>query len=381
MLSKLTKLIGFSAVSLVLIGGLANAQPATYPDIALNVNFPPPVVDRIKLSDLAKFDPAASGGSSRILFSIEIRNTNTSAPVSIKANAVELAFKFNGNGITSFTNGRDVILRAGEVVSLNNLNALKADSRFSFKIKGGSFDANAIVRSLYGDDASFSSIDPGAPLPAGEYTFVLTLAGAQNNGASSSIQLSNPTGYVELIGPGSTFGSGDPMVIMDRQPVITWIGDAPGFLLKVVEKGPNDKTVGDLLSKTANFETTTKSRFVRYPSAGVTPLMPGKTYVILLASQVNTMGSKKPEEQFATPLEFKVQASQSAGESASSQFLENLKALVGEQYAGEFDKLQGGKVVGDPTLDGQRMSTRDFMELGQKIQIGQATVKSVRVKP
>lgn len=114
MLSKLTKLIGFSVVSLVLVSGLANAQPATYPDIALNVNFPPPVVDRIKLSDLAKFDPAASGGSSRILFSIEIRNTNTSAPVSIKANAVELAFKFNGKGITSFTNGRDVILRAGE---------------------------------------------------------------------------------------------------------------------------------------------------------------------------------------------------------------------------------------------------------------------------
>lgn len=335
-------------------------------------------VDVIKFNDLAKFDPNSSGGTSRILFRFTATNTG-STPVTIARKKAKLSMLYNNKSLDlAIFNGADVVIEAGRSVVVDNTNAFKSDSRFNWE-REGDFSLDKIKEVLFGNKNA--DVNMGGPLPAGEYTFVVDITGVGS--VSQSLVLSNPSGFVQIVGPGAELGSGDVPVIFNKQPFIAWIGDAPYYRLRVYEKGTNDKSIGDFKSKVANLDLDNyKSTSFQYPASGVgvRPLEVGKTYVIILESKLTSLGSNVAETTVAQPFEFKLAELQSATEGASSQALELLKQLFGDSNEAVFAALKDAKPDGNATVDGRPIGVQELIKIGNNLRSGQFKLVKVSVK-
>jgi hypothetical protein len=276
-------------------------------------------------------------------------------------------------------NDAQVIMKPGETISMNNLTAFKKSSRFDFQLEGN-LDMDNIVSILYGSDKTASDINLGDPIPSGTYTFSIIFKGKTEK--TASFNLSNPSGYVQLIGPGSEFQDQDPDVIYTKTPVIRWIGDAPDYRVTVVEVGSNDKSIDELKTKTPSFQITTKSNTVQVPASGnglISPLKVGKVYAILLESQINTLGSTKPIGKIATPIWFKVGSPQSGSEAQAGNLIFLLKSLFGSEYEKIFDQLKDGQVTGTITLNGTQINAQKLQDIANKFRAGTYQVQKITV--
>jgi len=374
MISKLiAKGLGLVSVLLVTASPLFAQGNGTTADLSLSVQITEPRMDIIRFSDLLKFDPNSSGGSSRIVFRGEIKNT-VDQPVTVKKDALSFVMKFNGNALATLRNNQDLIINPNEVISLTNVTALKASGRLKLD---GSFDPDAIIALLFGSGKKMTDISPGSPIAAGEYSFSLSITGAVP--AEGSFTLSNPTGFIALVGPGSTFLDEEPAEIFDRNPAISWVGDATEFELRVVLVDRTiDKTVGDLQSKAPQFvKSDLKTKFLRYPQSD---LMPGKVYAVLVASKVNSLGSSQPEYNWAVPFWFTIPETKTASEVAGNDIIEKLKAIFGDQYAAMFEQIKSGKVKGTITIDGKTVTFQELALILQNLQTGNANLENIDVK-
>lgn len=335
-------------------------------------------VDVIRFTDLAKFDPNSSGGTSRVLFKFTATNTG-SVPYNIKRKDAKLTMLYNGKSLDlAIFNGSDVVVEPGRSVVVDNTNAFKPDSRFNWE-REGDFSIDKIKEILFG--SKNAEINLGGPLPAGEYTFAVSVVG--QGSVSQSLVLSNPSGFVQIVGPGAELNSGDVPTIFNKQPFIAWIGDAPSYRLRVYEKGTNDKSISDFKSKVANLDIDNyKSTSFQYPASGVgvRPLEVGKTYVIIVESKLNSLGSNVAELNVATPYEFKLAELQSASEGASSQALELLKQLFGDSNEAVFAALKDAKPDGNATVDGRPIGVQELIKIGNNLRSGQFKLVKVSVK-
>ncbi|MBN8707211.1 MAG: hypothetical protein J0L62_15170 [Bacteroidetes bacterium] len=372
MISKIiARGLGLAAPMLIAAAQLMAQTNGTIDDLSFRMNITEPRMDIIRFGDLLKFDPNSSGGSSRIVFRGEIKN-NSSSDVIIDKDELQFNVKFNGNALATLKNSKPVTIAPNEVVSLSNINALKASGRLSLD---GDFSPENVISALFGSGKKMTDISTGSPIPAGEYSFSF---GTISNLAEGSFTLSNPSGYIALIGPGSTFLEEDPAEIFDRNPAISWTGDASEFELRIVQVDRTvDKALGDLLSKSPQYSEITKGKFRRYPQSD---LVAGKVYAILVSSRVNSLGSSKPEETWAVPFWFTIPQSKTASEVAGNDIIAKLKAIFGDQYATMFEQIRSGNVKGTITIDGKTVTFQELAEILQKLQTGDANLESIDVK-
>lgn len=359
--------------SFLMITGLVWAQ--TYPTISHSIEVTSPAMDKIRFSDLMKFDPKSSGGTSRMMLRMNLSNSGP-ADVVIKADSISFTVLYNGAPLGfELVNGKSVTVKPGAPIILTNINAMKADGIFAFKVKGGDIKLDAIVSALLGGDKTITDINPQAPIPAGEYTFNFTVGSVTE---SAVLTLSNPSGFVSLIGPGTVFLDEEPGEVYDAKPAISWSGDAPEFELRIVPVDRLiDKTMGDLLSKNPQYSEITKNKFKRYPNSD---LQAGKVYAILVSSRVNSLGSSKPEETWATPFWFTIPQAKTSSELAGNEIINKLKAIFGDDYATLFEQIKSGKIKGSIMIDGKSVTFQELAVILQKLQTGDANLESIDLK-
>ncbi|MCA0445255.1 MAG: hypothetical protein LCH54_03395 [Bacteroidetes bacterium] len=358
------------ALPFLMIANFALAQQGITHSIVVTS----PAMDKIRFSDLMKFDPRSTGGTSRMMLRMTLENSGEDYTIPVGEILFEVQYNTKSLGLTLFNN-KPVTVKKGFPIVLTNVNAMKSDGVFGFKVKGGDINMDDVVSALLGGSKDITDINPQAPIPAGEYKFLFTVLG---NTQSDEMILSNPSGYVSLIGPGTTFLDEEPGEIFDAKPAISWSGDAPEFEWRIVVVDPTvDKTMGDLLSKTPQASDITKNKFVRYPNSD---LQAGKVYAVLVSSRVNSLGSSKPEENWATPFWFTIPQAKSASEVAGNNIINQLKAIFGDDYAAIFEQIKSGKVKGTIMIDGKSVTFQELAIILQKLQTGDANLESFDVK-
>ncbi|MCK6601419.1 MAG: hypothetical protein L6Q77_06310 [Bacteroidetes bacterium] len=352
----------------LMIAGMAWAQTINH-----SVEITSPAMDKIRFGDMMKFDPRSSGGTSRVMFRATVHNTGSEEAL-IPAKSAWFWVDYNGTDLPlKMYNKLPVVLKPGEKITMTNVNALKEDGRFSFTVSGDP-QVEDIAKVLF-NKTDVASINVGAPLPAGAYTFHLKINDVD---ATATLSLSNPSGFVAINSPGSTFLEEDPLEIYERNPVISWSGDAPEFEVRVVVVDPTvDKTVEDLKNKTPQYKDITRDKVRRYPNSD---LQAGKIYAVLLASRVNTMGSSNAEEVWASPTWFTIPVAKTSSEMAANQIIEKLKAIFGDDYASLFEQIKSGKVKGTVMIDGKSVTFQELVAILEKLQSGQANLESMGIK-
>lgn len=358
----------------LMIAGMAWAQD--YQGISHNIEITSPAMDKIRFSDLMKLDPNSSGGASRIMMRMTISNSSDHEKT-IKAGDILFDADYNGKSLgLSMINGKDVTISNTKPLVLTNVNALKSDGVFGFKSSDGTgIDRDEIILTLLGSGKTIKDINPMAPIPAGEYTFKMTIHGLGTQ--TATMVLSNPSGFVSINTPGTPFLEEEPGEILVPKPPISWSGDAPEFEIRVVIVDRTvDKSIGDLLAKPAQFSDITRNKFMQYPNSD---LQPGKIYAILVASRINSMGSNDAELTWASPVWFTIPIAKSASEIAGNQLIEKLKAIFGDQYATIFEQIKSGKIKGQIMIDGKTVTYQELAAILQKLQTGEANLENLDV--
>lgn len=159
--------------------------------------------------------------------------------------------------------------------------------------KGFNIDESAI-RTLAGINATVGGVtNVPSQLPAGVYSLEWTLVdqnGNESNTVAIVFTLTNPTGFVQLISPGTQVGSDAPQEeVSSVLPFFLWQGDAPEYEITVwtddTEEG-SGKRFNEENSPHPNPNVKERVRVPSYqfPSGGSTslgrvvrPLTPGKT--------------------------------------------------------------------------------------------------------
>lgn len=337
----------------------------------LDISLTTEPVDIIKIQDLLKLAPGNSTGSSRVLFKVEFTNPG-STDIEIAPRAMEFTLGYNGTDIITLRNKAAFSLKPGKTIL--NSNTIVNSRLIGFELKTDVPDIELLKKKF-----GIKEISIGSPVPSGSYDFTISYGDIVK---TSSINLTNIERNVVILGPGEEFGSGDVPELDDRQPTISWSGGAPNFTVVVVEKSPTENSLGDLLSKTPNLKATTSSFSLKYPASGtdVRPLIPGKTYVVAVASLVKDFSSTSDQIKWSTPFVFKIKEQQTGAESASNQLVDALRRISGSQYDAAFDQLANAKPTGKLFLDDQPIGVNDLKDIMGKIQSQTYSLKSISIK-
>jgi len=333
-------------------------------------------VDIIKMQDLIKLAPGHNASGTRTLFSVTFKNnSNPPAPIKIGAGKMHFTGEFNGTplGIV-LKNAKDIIFPANASITLSS-NTVASSNFLNFALDGADPDIDKLAKALGIDVKNFN---PGLPVPSGAYTFKIWVD--DGNSDEGTLNLTNIETNVVILGPGDEFGSGDVPEIYNAQPLISWTGGSPVYEVIVVQQSPSEKTLGDLLSKTPNFKTTTNGTSVQYPAVGVKPLLPGETYVLIVGSIVKDFSSTTDNRKYGTPYTFKIKKQQTGSESAGTALVEALKKITGGQYDAAFDQLKEASPTGKMSLDDKPIGINDLNSIMKKISEQTYSLKGIAIK-
>lgn len=362
------------ALAAVLISFSVSAQTYVTDESQLDISLTPGNVDVIKIGDLIKLAPGQGSSNSRILYSAVFTN-KTNQPIYIKAGQLKFYGTYNGVNLGITLENKNLIKFEANQSVQQSSNTITNSKWIEFGLsKGSEVDINTIAKAFGKKASDFTT---ASPVPSGEYTFYIALGDIITR--SATLNLTNVESNVTLIGPGDELGSDIPE-IDDKQPLITWTGGSPTYDVVVVEKTETENSLGDLLSKVPNFRDQTQGTSLKYPSAGVKPLQPGKVYVVAVASIVKDFGSTTPVRKWSTPFIFKIREQQTGGQSAGNQIVDTFKSAFGDQYNAAFDQLTNGKPTGNMTLDDKPISVNDLRNIVAKLQNQEYTLKGISVK-
>lgn len=334
-------------------------------------------VDIIKMQDLIKLAPGHNASGTRTLFSVTFKNnSNPQVPITIGKGKMHFSGEFNGTplGIV-LKNAKEITFPKNASITLSS-NTVASSTFLNFELDGADPDIEKLAKALGID---FKNFNPGLPVPSGAYTFKIWVDDGGNSD-EGTLNLTNIETNVVILGPGDEFGSGDVPEVYNAQPLISWTGGSPAYEVIVVQQTPSEKTLGDLLSKTPNFKTTTNATSVQYPSVGVKPLLPGETYVVLVGSIVKDFSSTSDNRKFGTPFTFKIKKQQTGSESAGSALVEALKKITGGQYDAAFDQLKEASPTGKMSMDDKPIGINDLNAIMKKISDQSYSLKGIAIK-
>ena len=198
---------------------------------------------------------------------------------------------------------------------------------------------------------------PTGYMPAGIYTFSIEVTTERYNTKSVAkfrFVLTNPS-RLDLVMPMQNDRT------VNEFPLFQWTFDGPRSRLSVYEKLPNQSSLEEAVSGVPQLVKEVNTTSFLYPSAGVRPLEPGKTYVWFVEGLYgNTTGASTVKSQLRA---FTV----SAGN--ANQVMENLLAdlekALGPAHKAAFDKIRSSLLTptGQMRVDDKTISVSDLVKL------------------
>ena len=260
----------------------------------------------------------------------------------------------------------DVALSTGESFS-----SMFVYETVPFEIKGSRAFTNldltspSIKRSYILDQTGKKRLEqlalPTGFVPAGVYTFsiaVETPQFRQTARAKFSFVLTNPS-RVELVFP----LHGDRGV--GEFPLFQWTFDGPRSRISIYESLPNQASLEEATSGVPHVASEVNGTSFLYPSAGVRPLEPGKTYVWFVEGLFGSTGS--PGGSIKSNLRsFTVAAG--GTNAALESLLADLEKALGPSHKATFDRIRANLLspTGQLTLDGKSITVNELVELINK---------------
>jgi hypothetical protein len=210
---------------------------------------------------------------------------------------------------------------------------------------------------------------PTGYVPAGVYTFRVSVEVPQYKQTANKefrFVLTNPS-RVELVFPmNDDKGVGE-------FPLFQWMFDGPRSHIAVYEKLPNQASLEEATSGVPQLSSEVNGTSFLYPSAGVRPLEPGKTYVWFVEGIYGASGGVGSGVK-STLRSFTVAA---GGTNAALQSLfEELEKALGPAHKSTFDQIRTNLLspTGQLSVDGKIISVNDLVELIKKFRANPAGV-------
>jgi len=260
----------------------------------------------------------------------------------------------------------DVTMSTGETFpSMFVYETVPFDVRGSRSFTNLDLTGSAITKSYVVDDPAKRRLEqlalPTGVVPAGVYTFsiaVETPRYQQTARAKFSFVLSNPS-RVDLVFPlDKDRGVGE-------FPLFQWTFDGPQSRISIFEALPNQASLEEATNGVPHVKTEVAGTSFLYPSAGVRPLEPGKTYVWFVEGLVGSTGG--PGSSIKSKLRsFTVAA---GGTNVALQsLLDDLEKALGPAHKATFDRIREGLLspTGQLTLDGKSITVNELIELINK---------------
>lgn len=174
----------------------------------------------------------------------------------------------------------------------------------AFKIDENDFKA------LAGNTSGSGDVSAPTTLPNGLYVFECWLSSVSGNVSESNhifitFNITNPSGFVSLIGPGN-----EPTMQLEEvftsTPVFQWQGDGQRYRIKVWEKLDGQRTFTEVTGNNPHVDQEVFSPTFQYPVGGVRVLEPGKIYYWQVTSLTGVAGRDNPTGAQSTPFVFKM---------------------------------------------------------------------------
>ena len=199
---------------------------------------------------------------------------------------------------------------------------------------------------------------PTGYMPAGIYTFSIEVTTERYNTRSVAkfrFVLTNPS-RLDLVMPMQNDWT------VNEFPLFQWTFDGPRSRLSVYEKLPNQSSLEEAVSGVPHLVTEVNTTSFIYPSAGVRPLEPGKTYVWFVEGLYgNTSGSNNTVKSQLRS--FTVSAGNA--NQVMEGLLADLEKALGPAHKPVFDKIRSSLLTptGQMRVDGKVISVSDLVKL------------------
>ena len=300
----------------------------------------------------------------KLLFTITITNTTghiVPAVMTVRANVYLAGSQTTYDGVIVLTTRAFAL---GPSLIVTNLDI------------GG---AHLLKDSLYEkNSAAISDIQrtalPGRALPAGTYTFSVTVTevgGMQSSSDEFAFTLTNPT-RVDLLFP----VDGDQNA--NLLPLFQWQFDGYRSRLLVFEQLPNQASLEETASGIPQLSVETSANSYAYPSSGVRSLEPGETYVWFVEGLVATSGGS--DLLLRSPLRSFTVAS--PGMSSLSTILDDLERALDPKYKPVFDDIRAERMSpsGGLRVNGTPVTQADLLRLIQLFRTNPDAVLSLEME-
>ncbi|NTW48656.1 MAG: hypothetical protein HGB19_02765 [Chlorobiales bacterium] len=313
------------------------------------------VVDLLTLSDQL---PANRGIGKDILF-IELTNKN-------EQNAyLHILFSKDGQQIAEGVwRSKTPVQRA----RLTNTNL--SQSPYSKVITPFKIDKNEFER-LAGNTSTSGNISAPTLLPNGLYVLECWLSFTPDDPAGSNhifitFNITNPTGFISLIGPGNEVGTFIDEVFTPT-PVFAWQGDAQRYRIRVWEKLAGQRTFDEVIGNNPHVDKEVFAPTFQYPVGGVRVLEPGKTYFWQVSSLTEVSGRGTPRGTESAPFVFRMADNLKDGKNPpySVQLQRAKDLLLG--FGIDADWLKDADFVSFSVEDGNVQSTSNNTDINALI--------------
>lgn len=215
---------------------------------------------------------------------------------------------------------------------------------------------------------------PSGWVPSGTYNFIVNVTPLGGSTPppprTFSIVLTNPSS-IEPVFP----LNGDQLTTCF--PFFQWRYDGK-TRISVFEKLENQGSLEEAASGVPLLTAVSQTQSYQYPSAGVRPLQPGRTYVWYVEGLASTAGGADIGQKSDLRW-FTIASEGAAGSTSTSTLLEELERALGPKYRALFDQIraQGLLPQGTIRLNGTMLSYADLLRLLNKIRTNPDGVTSV----
>ncbi len=199
---------------------------------------------------------------------------------------------------------------------------------------------------------------PSGILPAGVYTFRIEVKNQRTQvitRASFKFILSNPS-RLELVFPM------DNDHTIGQFPLFQWNFDGPRSRISIFERLPTQSSPEEAANGIPQVLAEITGNSFLYPSSGVRPLEPGKTYVWYIEGLSGAIGG--PSRSLRSPIRsFTVNA---GGTNAAIQgLLDELEKALGPKYKALFERIRAEALspTGQVMLNGAPITTTELIKL------------------
>jgi hypothetical protein len=216
---------------------------------------------------------------------------------------------------------------------------------------------------------------PSGILPAGVYTFRIQVDDVRakiSSTASFKFVLSNPS-RLDLVFPLNNDRS------VGQFPLFQWNFDGSRARISVYERLPGQSSLGDVASGIPHVSADVTGNSYLYPSAGVRPLEPGKTYVWFVEGLYGSAGGNS--RTMRSPL-WSFTVSAGGANAAIQSLLDELEKAMGTKHKAVFDRIRAEALspTGQVRVDGSLITTTELVKLIAQFRENPANILNAEIE-